>query len=52
MGWEVEYTDQFGDWWDGFSIDEQEDIIVAVHQLEVRGPVFGYPTSSGIKHET
>jgi hypothetical protein len=48
MAWEVEYTDQFEGWWDGLSIDEQEDIIEAVHQLEDRGPALGYPTSSGL----
>jgi hypothetical protein len=24
MAWEVEYTDQFGEWWDNLAEDEQE----------------------------
>src|SRR5437016_4603685 len=49
MAWEIEYTDQFGGWWDCLSVDEQESIIQAVHQLETRGPALAYPISSGVK---
>ena len=49
MTWEVEYTDEFGDWWEMLSEDEQEDIAAVVGALEARGPNLGYPYSSGVK---
>lgn len=49
MSWEVEYTDEFGDWWDGLSQAEQEDIAFVVRLLEERGPQLGYPYSSKIE---
>lgn len=49
MSWEVEYTDEFGTWWDTLTAAEQEDIAVVVRLLEERGPQLGYPYSSKIK---
>ena len=46
--WEVEYTDEFGEWWHGLSAAEQESVDVSVHLLEERGPHLGHPHSSGI----
>ncbi len=48
MEWEVEYTDEFGDWWDSLSEAEQEDIAAVVELLEEKGPQLPYPHSSGI----
>ena len=48
MSWEVEYTDEFGDWWCGLSEDEQISVAASVQLLEVRGPQLGFPHSSGI----
>lgn len=48
MPWEVEYTDDFGDWWDGLSEGEQVAISAAVGLLEARGPQLPFPDSSGI----
>lgn len=48
MVWEVEYTDEFGDWWEGLSEGEQESIAVSVTLLEPSGPHLGFPHSSGI----
>lgn len=31
--WDVEFTDEFGDWWDGLTGDEQESINVTVALL-------------------
>ena len=45
---EVEYTDQFEDWWDALSADEQRSIAAIVNLLEVRGPHLPFPYSSGI----
>ena len=48
MKWEVEYTDEFEDWWESLSEGEQEDISASVQLLEERGPNLGFPHSSGI----
>ncbi|MFO2006254.1 addiction module toxin RelE [Pseudomonas sp. o96-267] len=48
MAWDVEYTDEFGDWWESLSADEQESVAVSVRLLEERGPSLGFPHSSGI----
>ena len=37
MAWEVEYTDQFGEWWEGLCEGEQDAIDVVVRLLEERG---------------
>lgn len=49
MTWEVEYTDEFGDWWSSLSEEEQEALAASVRLLEVHGPALGFPHSSGIK---
>ena len=38
MGWEVEYTDEFGSSWNGLSEDEQDSINFGVRLLQERGP--------------
>ena len=48
MVWEVEYTNEFGDWWANLSEDKQEALDSSVRLLEARGPGLGYPHSSGI----
>ena len=48
MTWDVEYTDEFGDWWMNLSEDEQEALDSSVRLLEARGPGLGFPHSSGI----
>ena len=48
MAWDIEYTDEFGDWWGSLSEDEQESLAVTVRLLEERGPSLGHPHSSGI----
>jgi hypothetical protein len=39
----VEYTDQFEQWWDKLSMEEQAAIDVTVEVLQERGPVLGRP---------
>ncbi len=46
--WEVEYTDEFGAWWESLTDREQESIAAVVGLLEDHGPQLGYPHSSGI----
>ncbi len=48
MSWNVEYTDEFGEWWDGLAEDERESLDASVRLLEDRGPNLGFPHSSGI----
>ena len=49
MTWEVEYTDQFGDWWDELGEEEQEAVTAAVNVLQRRGPSLGRPLVDTIK---
>jgi hypothetical protein len=48
MTWDVEYTDEFGDWWSRLTDDEQVSLAASVHLLEERGPNLGFPHSSGV----
>lgn len=50
MIWEVEYTDEFGDWWETLSEAEQISIDASVQLLEKYGPQLPYPHSSGIQN--
>lgn len=43
MIWEIEYTDEFGHWWEQVTEDDQERIRAAVEILEVTGPTLGRP---------
>lgn len=47
--WEVEYTDEFGDWWTQLTEAEKIDVAAYVGLLEKKGPQLGYPYSSKIK---
>ena len=38
MAWAVEYTDEFGPWWDALNEGAQESVAAAVSLLEARGP--------------
>ncbi len=43
MSWEVEYTNEFGAWWDGLSQTEQTRVTRAVEVLKQGGPALGRP---------
>ena len=49
MAWEVEFTDEFGEWWDALSESEQESVDASVRLLEHYGPTLRYPHSSGVE---
>ncbi len=49
MACEVEYTDEFEQWWDTLSESEQDDIAAVVGLLEDRGPTLSFPYSSDVK---
>jgi DNA-binding transcriptional regulator YiaG len=38
MGWDVEYTDQLGGWWEGLDAKEQASVSASVDLLELFGP--------------
>lgn len=48
MKWEIEYTDEFGAWWDGLTEAEQESVRASVKLLGNFGPGLRFPHSSGI----
>ncbi len=48
MTCDVEYTDEFGDWWERLGEAEQDSIDVVVRLLEGKGPQLPFPYSSGI----
>ncbi len=48
MTWDVEYTDNFGAWWQYLNEAEQESVAHTVGLLEALGPNLGHPHSSGI----
>lgn len=41
--WEVEYTDQFEEWWNTLSEDDQENVATVVAKLREHGPMLGRP---------
>ena len=49
MNCEVEYTDEFEEWWNGISEDVQDSVAAKVQLLEQLGPHLPYPHSSGIQ---
>jgi len=51
--WDVEYTDEFGQWWDTLDEHEQESIAASVELLRQLGPQLPRPhadTITGSKH--
>ena len=48
MKFDIEYTDEFGIWWNTLSETEQEDIVAVVDLLEEKGPQLPFPFSTGI----
>lgn len=43
MAWEVEFTDEFAEWWDSLSAEEQESVNASVRLLQEKGPALGRP---------
>lgn len=46
--WCVEYSDNFGAWWDTLSEEEQEDVYTVVGLVKKLGPTLPFPYSSKI----
>ena len=49
MRWNVEFTNEFGVWWDSLDEGEQERVDASVRLLEELGPGLPYPYSSDVK---
>jgi len=49
MSWEVEYTDEFEEWWHCLTEKEQVSVDASVRLLELLGPSLKFPHSSGVK---
>lgn len=48
MPFEVNFTDEFGTWWNGLSIEQREDIAARVELLEEHGPSLGRPVADRV----
>jgi hypothetical protein len=49
MAWEVEFSDEFGRWWDGLNAFEQKSVDFTVSLLQQVGPTLKMPHSSAIE---
>lgn len=49
MAWEVEFTDEFEQWWNTLSETERGKVDARVGWLMERGPNLGFPFSSQVK---
>lgn len=49
MLWNVEYTDDFGAWWQELAEGQQDDVAVSAELLETLGSSLTFPHSSGIE---
>jgi len=47
--WDVEYTDEFNEWWENLSEKEQDAVAFSVGLLENRGPFLKFPYSSDVR---
>lgn len=41
--WEVEFTEEFGLWWNSLTADEQESVAFGVGLLQAKGPALARP---------
>jgi hypothetical protein len=53
VSWAVERTDEFDEWWEGLTDQEQRKVVASVEALQELGPSAGRPladTVEGSKH--
>lgn len=48
MAWDIEYTDEFGGWWETLAEDAQTDVDTVVGLLQECGPNLPFPYSSAV----
>lgn len=46
--WEIEFTDEFGEWWNDLDEALQDEIDRVVGMLEDRGPTLDFPYTSDV----
>lgn len=49
MAWEVEFTDEFGEWWGGLSENAQDDMAFGVNLLREHGPALTRPYADTVR---
>jgi len=49
VAWEVEFSDEFGRWWDSLTAVEQKSVDFSVGLLQQAGPTLRMPHSSGVQ---
>jgi hypothetical protein len=49
MAWEVEFSDEFEEWWDELDATEQKSVDFTVTLLGEAGPTLKMPHSSGVE---
>lgn len=49
MEWEIEFTDEFGEWWDGLTAVEQDSARDSIRLLMLIGPSLSRPHSDTLK---
>ena len=49
LAWEVEFSDDFGEWWNCLSAAEQKSVDFSFSLLQEAGPTLRMPHSSGIE---
>jgi hypothetical protein len=49
LAWEVEFSDEFGEWWNQLNAAEQKSVDFSVSLLQEVGPALRMPHSSGIE---
>lgn len=47
--WEVEITDEFGEWWEQLTEGEQENLVALVDKLQEQGPALPRPLADTIE---
>jgi hypothetical protein len=47
--WDVEFTDEFGRWWESLAEAEQESLVASVNLLRRLGPHLSRPHADGVK---
>jgi len=48
MAWAIEFTNEFGAWWEGLTAEEQDSIADGVYVLEELGPALTRPQADTV----
>lgn len=47
--WDIKRTDEFKEWWENISVNEQDSVTAVVGLLEDHGPLLRFPHSSDVR---